>query len=59
MSFIIEEGGSFRGNCDINTKGLGERPKAEKVEEETKEEHSKNRRNRRNNNQQDNEEKTA
>jgi DNA-binding transcriptional regulator YhcF (GntR family) len=59
MSFIIEEGGAFRGNCDINTKGLGERPvKEQNDQDDTTESENKNpsnRRNRRNQQNNDNE----
>lgn len=54
MSFIIEEGGAFRGNCDINTKGL---PSQQDKQESDKDNNGNSRKNRRHqqNNENENE----
>lgn len=59
MSFIIEEGGAFRGNCDINTSGLSAKPSKEKEHDgDQHNDKNSNKRNRRNQHNNENE-KTA
>lgn len=58
MSFIIEEGGAFRGNCDINTSGLAAKPLKEKENDDKPNDNNNGKKNRRNQHNNDNE-KTA